>query len=74
MTRLERSLKLLQTINRFRLTACRYPAHVAQELAYHEARLREHDAGAFATLEEARGDLRAIDRRENPRQTRMPWR
>jgi hypothetical protein len=71
MTRLERSLRLLRTINRFRLTACKWPRHVAGELAYYEGQLQELDAAAALAAE---GDLRAIDRREDPRQVRMPWR
>lgn len=63
--RLARSLKLLRTVNRFRVTRARWPRHVAQELAWHEEQLRAHD--------EAAAELKAIDRRHDTRQIVMPW-
>lgn len=47
-TRLERSLKLLRAVNRFRVTFVRYPEHTRAELVYFQRELAIWDAECLA--------------------------
>lgn len=48
--RLARSLELLTRVNAWRMRRAAWPDHVAQELAYVEAQLEQHDSDCRAGL------------------------